>query len=321
MKAQEENSLQQSIPYSLPYKTGYWLIKLLNLSLNTFLVLILLISALIGVYGLWDNSRINGEADSSSWVGYKPEKEDTQSFEELKAINSEVQAWLTIYGTGIDYPVLYSEDEWKYLNHDPKGKFSLAGSLFYDSVTHPSENIFPTVIYGHHMNSGKMFGDLDKFLQEDFFRSHKYGYYFYDGRGYGVEILGVMKADAYDSEIYRHNKQDVQSRKNYWEKTITPRLIHKADTKVKETDRLLLLSTCANDATNGRTIVFARATDQLYEDTFVPEENTGFDLKDVGWFGIPYYAWILLVVALLLAFIYFLVRYRRNKNKKSKENV
>lgn len=80
---------------------------------------------------MWDTNQLLSSAQSSNLQQYKPEADDTLSFQELKEINDEVIAWLTVYGTKIDYPVTQADNDQKYVNTSVLGKYSLAGSIFY----------------------------------------------------------------------------------------------------------------------------------------------------------------------------------------------
>lgn len=296
-------------------------IKVANVLINFCVLLVLLAFMAIGTYGLWDNKMIESEGTAATWQAYKPDPQDEElAFESLRDINPEVQSWLTLYGTNIDYPVLYSEDEWKYLNRNPKGEHALAGSLFFDSQTLPDLSSFPTVIYGHHMAHNAMFGQLDDYKNQMFLDEHRYGNYHYNGRDWGLEVIGSFSADAYDSSVYRPVNTTGIGRDKYLE-----HIMGKLDSKregviVHENDRLLLMSTCASDETNSRTVVVARMTDETYPDTFVEDKNTGAGLDDNrGWLGIPKLVWALFFTALAAFLVIFLVRRVEDKKKRDDE--
>ena len=63
---------------------------------------------------------------------YRPTEEDSLSFEELQAKNSDVCGWITIYGTHVDYPVVRGADNGVYLMRDPEGNYRMSGSIFID---------------------------------------------------------------------------------------------------------------------------------------------------------------------------------------------
>ena len=86
--------------------------------------------------------------------------------------NPDCIGWLTIDGTRIDYPVMYRPgDKNYYLHRDFNGEYSANGCLFLaeECVLGDSDNL---IIYGHHMNSGKMFADLEKYKDEGFYEEH-----------------------------------------------------------------------------------------------------------------------------------------------------
>ena len=293
-------------------------------ALTNFAVLVaLLVFMVVGIYGLWDNKAIEAEGMAATWQAYKPDPRDVDlGFEELRKINSEVQAWLTIYGTNIDYPVVYSENEWKYLNRNPKGEHALAGSLFFDSQTLPDLSSFPTVIYGHHMIHNAMFGQLDDYKDQAFLNEHRYGNYHYNGRDWGLEVIGFFSADAYDSSTYRPVNTSNSAGRNQYLERILPTMDPKREgAVVNEEDGLLLMSTCASDETNGRTVVVARITDETYPNPFPDDKNTGTGLDDDrGWFGIPKLVWVLFFIALAAFIAIFVVRRREDKKKKRKDS-
>ena len=90
------------------------------------------------------------------------------NFSELKAQNADVQYWISIDDTNIDYPVMNNGEE-SYLHLNFNGEKSSQGSLFVD----PASDDSLTIIYGHNMRNGSMFHDVDRFNGKDFFESHK----------------------------------------------------------------------------------------------------------------------------------------------------
>ena len=81
-------------------------------------------------------------------------------FGALKMVNDDSAAWLYSPGTDIDYPVMKADDYSYYLSHLPDGTYNVNGTLFIDYNNAPDFTDQLTVIYGHHMRSGQMFGSL-----------------------------------------------------------------------------------------------------------------------------------------------------------------
>ncbi len=118
-----------------------------------------------GIYGMWDSAQINKQADASLYETYKPTAKDSLSFAELQKINSDVFGWLTVDKTHINYPLVQTEDNAKYVNTDVKGQFSLAGSIFLDCNNKKDFSDINNIIYGHHMAKDAMFGE--KYVNTD----------------------------------------------------------------------------------------------------------------------------------------------------------
>lgn len=85
----------------------------------------------------------------------------------LIAANTDCIGWLSIDGTNISYPVMYTpHDPQKYLRRNFYGKYSQSGVPFLDGRCDlQSTNL---IIYGHNMKNGTMFSDLKKYLNTDF---------------------------------------------------------------------------------------------------------------------------------------------------------
>ena len=84
-------------------------------------------------------------------------------------------AWLTVDGTKIDYPVVQGETNLEYINQDIYGEFALSGSIFLDSRNDRKFIDSYSLLYGHHMDNGAMFGDVMNYKEKEYFESHKTG--------------------------------------------------------------------------------------------------------------------------------------------------
>ena len=118
-----------------------------------------------------------------------------------------VRGWITIDGTHIDYPVVQGKFDYEYLNKDVFGKYVLSGSIFMSTTNAPGFSDPYTLIYGHHMDNGAMFGDIDLFENKTFFEKNRTGTLYTKDKTYKVEIFACVFTDAYDSNMYSQSAQ------------------------------------------------------------------------------------------------------------------
>ena len=155
--------------------------------------------------------------------------------------------WIVVDDTNIDYPVMQGYDNSQYLNLDPYGEYSLSGSIFLDSRNSSDFTDPYSIIYGHHMEYGKMFGAIDDYLDDQYLSSHRTGTLIVGRNGektYRLEIFYAMSTDArnemvFDTTHYEELRQFLEN-----------------EGFVRD-DRILCLSTCAGDISSTRTVVFA----------------------------------------------------------------
>lgn len=242
-----------------------WILKAANSLLNFVVVLALCVSGIYAGYALWDNNQVYAAAENvqASMVKLKPKVADTEeegaSFEELLAINEDVCAWATLDNTNIDFPILQGETNLTYINTDVYGNFALAGSIYLDSRNDSNFHDIVNLLYGHHMDDGEMFGDLDKYKDETFFKENKTGSLILPDRIYDLEIFACMLVGASDEAIFepQEYEDDINKLLNYTEQNA---MYYDADklAELKETNgeqQILLFSTCSTEFTDARTIV------------------------------------------------------------------
>ncbi len=195
-------------------------------------------------------------------IKIKPEAEDdgSASFEELMAINSDVCAWVTLDNTRIDYPVLQGSTNLTYINRDVYGKFALAGSIFLDTRNKHDFSDAYSLLYGHHMENGGMFGDLDLYKDQAFFEENATGKLILPDRTYSLEIFACLMADAGENAIFdpEQHKSDISTVLAYARDNSVRVRGEVIDTIEQMNEpKILALSTCSTEFTDARTIVLA----------------------------------------------------------------
>ena len=148
-------------------------IKIVDKSIDRIVLIVSLLFFLICIYAMIDAVMVYYNANDQSVLKYKPQgKEDAAVLREL---SEDAVAWLTVDGTNIDYPVMQGENNSEYLNKDPQGEFSLSGSIFLDSRNEKMFSDPYSLVYGHHMEYGAMFGSLDGYADREYFDAHRTG--------------------------------------------------------------------------------------------------------------------------------------------------
>jgi len=303
-------------------------VRIANGAVDTAVLLVILLLIAVGCYAMWDSKQVYQAAQAEQYGIYKPTEEDGGlSFQELQKRNPEVFAWLTVYGTHIDYPVTQGRDNMKYINTNAQGEYSLSGAIFLDSRASKDFSDFSSILYGHHMEKSTMFGEIGSFADKAYFDARKYGMLYYGGREHGLEFFAFVHADAYDGAVFRANITGREARQAYLDLLLS-KAIHTRDLRVTPDDRIVLLSTCSASSTNGRDILVAKITDETHGDPFETKGTgaPGGAWKADGlpglWRRIPLWCRILLLclpLILLLLWLWSFLRNKRYSRRKSRQ--
>lgn len=181
----------------------FW--KGMNKVLDWIVILFCIFCVLVCMYALVDSALVYEQASGSNLLNYKPTLFKTDSGGGSGSRTLGV-AWLTVDGTSIDYPIMQGVTNEEYLNKDPEGKYSLAGSLFLDSRNKADFTDPYSLIYGHHMAQKKMFGALDDFKDMDFLKSHTHGTLIVGQKVYDITLFAEMDTTADVSLIFQPNE-------------------------------------------------------------------------------------------------------------------
>lgn len=173
-------------------------------------------------------------------------------FDGLRALNREIVAWIDIPGTQISYPVTQTDDDAYYLTHSADNTENRAGSIFMDSRSSADFSDKNTIIYGHRMNNGSMFGTLSSFTDRSYLQAHPYICIYTPGAVSPLvyEILSVGQSDAsLASPAYQVDFAD-EAQYAAWAAEI--------DDSLGSRDQVLTLSTCTRGDSSRRLIVEAK---------------------------------------------------------------
>ena len=179
----------------------------------------------------------------------------------LHSENPDCIGWIKIEGTAIDYPVMYHPSEENYyLHRDFYGEYSANGCLFLSELCNPkaSDNL---IIYGHHMNSGKMFAALDQYKDSGFYLEHPLISYDTLQGSETYQIFAVFCTPVYtgnDFPYYTFTKAEDAADYQGYIKAVKERSLYDTGISAVFGEKLLTLSTCEYSQRNGRVVVVAK---------------------------------------------------------------
>lgn len=182
-------------------------------------------------------------------------------YQELFLQNADMVGWISIAGTGINYPVMQTPHHPNYyLKRNFAKEYSDLGTPYIqencDLAT--SDNL---IIYGHHINGGKMFGALEDYKSQSFYEEHKTIQFDTLTEQAEYEIVAVFKTVAYSAEGFRYYDYVNAETKEAFDEYIAKcreLALYNTGVNAKYGDRLITLSTCEYSARNGRLVVVAK---------------------------------------------------------------
>lgn len=223
----------------------YKVIRTIDDIVDYVFTLVFILLMLIGVYFVYDTAYVYYNASAARVAYYRPGTEEAAA-EDVKPLLDDYVAWLNIDGTQIDFPLMQGENNSKYLNTDPYGDFSLAGSIFLDSRNARDFSDPYSLLYGHHMSGGFMFGALDRYYEEDYFQQHGSGTLTVGELVYPLEIFAMLTTDADDMIIFQPGDSEA-----VLERAKEISIFYKEPIS----DHLLAMTTCVDSYSITRTIV------------------------------------------------------------------
>ncbi|MCR5799568.1 MAG: class B sortase [Lachnospiraceae bacterium] len=186
-----------------------------------------------------------------------------KKYEALYQKNRRIVGWLKIEDTNIDYPVMQTTNNDYYLDHNYNQEYDKNGSIFLDKDCDPAFPNDNMIIYGHHMKSGRMFGNLNYYAKESYYKEHPvilFDTIYEEGQ---YEIMYVFRSKIYSEEeiVFKYYKFiDATSEDEFYSNMEEMEKLSLYDTGVTAEygDKLITLSTCDNTENNGRFVVVAK---------------------------------------------------------------
>lgn len=189
----------------------------------------------------------------------------------LQETNEDIYAWIYIPGTKVDYPIVqHKTDDTYYLEHNLDGSEGYPGCIYTELWNYKGFQDRNTVLYGHNMKDGTMFGTLHNYEDETFFQENRYAFIY---RPEKVLVYDIFAAYEYDDEhlLYHYNLTSDAGYQEYLDKVFQVRDMgahFREGVEVGIQNHIITLSTCIGDKPENRYLVQGVLVNDpgLYED-------------------------------------------------------
>lgn len=188
----------------IAYRGLFGAVERMDKCINYLFKLMIVPLVLIGAYALYDQGQLELGAIKAASLAkdYVNETEDSVDFEALLEQNADVVAWLRIPDTNIDFPVMKGSDNSYYLSHGFSRDYEITGGIFVDYRNKGDFTDGFSVIYGHRMSSGRMFSDVGKFEDKEFFNNHREAALYLPGQKLRLIFVAFASVYGVQGEIY-----------------------------------------------------------------------------------------------------------------------
>lgn len=188
-------------------------------------------------------------------------------FNELQTQNEDIYAWIVVPGTMIDYPVLQSETDNYYLDYNLDHSKGYPGCIYTNKCNAKDFSDYNTVLYGHNMRKGTMFGSLHRYEDREFFDTYQEIFVYTPDRRLTYEVKEIVKfSDVYIPAQYP--VEEKEGRDAFLEATLAytddPVSYFKDDVEVLEEDKLITLSTCVSGERHRRYLLIGVLKEEAY---------------------------------------------------------
>lgn len=216
-------------------------IKKVSLILFMLLSVIGILYSAISIYKTTNQYKVSADKYQEIERIYYKEDESEDRYQKLLMLNSDFIGWLEIDQTKISYPVVRTEDNDFYLSRNFYNETDKSGAIFMDFRNNPNKLDKNTIIYGHNMKDGSMFGSLKAFLDQNFLEEQNKITFSSSDSTYIWEVFSVYEAE--DVAWMGTKFTDLRDYEKFLDRIINKSVIDR-ETVVDSTDKILTLATC-----------------------------------------------------------------------------
>lgn len=195
----------------------------------------------------------------------------------LYATNQDFVGYLSADGANLNLPIVQTDNDEKYMTKNFYGQETKYGCPFVTHVNNINNLDTNTVIFGHHMNDGTVFGALDNYKTIEGFKKAPVITFNTIYKDYQWKVIAAFITNAHEAEDngyvfkYYFASLSTQERFSAYLNELAQRSLYDTGVDVLPTDKLLTLSTCSHEFNEARMVVVARLVR--------PGESTNVDLE------------------------------------------
>lgn len=196
------------------------------------------------------NPSLNPDSSQESQGMVPEEFVENQEIIRLRQEHPAAVGWVSVPGTKVEYPFVQGSDNEYYLHKDIDGNYLYAGIPFLDYRNDPAFGDDNSIIYGHHMKNEALFGTLEWFKEEDFFRENRYFYVYLPYQTIKAEIVACLVIDPNRKEyLYR-----IQPEADHLNQVLRDAR-QALETEPDPSQRFITLSTCDYEFDGARVVI------------------------------------------------------------------
>lgn len=188
------------------------------------------------------------------------QKISLSSLNQFQKQYEDMVGWIKIENTKVDYPIMQATNNEFYLTRNYKGEKLRAGSIFLDYRNDPSLSDRHSIIYGHDLRNGSMFGQLHQYKEQSFANSNRH---------FTIEIrnalltLEVFAAYQTTTDFYYIETEFTNESYEQFIETIINKSAITYDGNLHVNDQIITLSTCVSDnQSDERFVVHAKLVER-----------------------------------------------------------
>lgn len=178
-------------------------------------------------------------------------------FASLKKTNKDVIGWIQFETFSLSYPVVKDSGDNYYLKHTFKKQKNNAGSIYIGPANNGNFQDTNTILFGHNMKNGSMFGVLSRYTKKSYFQNNQYFRIYTPNGTQRYQIFSAYRVELTGSAYTIWSRTGGTEYAN-WIKEIKKKSLYDTGISVTENDTVVTLSTCVTGDDNKRFVIHAK---------------------------------------------------------------